>query len=126
MANYRRERIDEDASKELALIIRTLKDPRIPSFVSVTSAHVTPDMKYCKAYVSVMGDDSVRKEAMEGLKSASGYIKKELSTRLRLRITPEITFALDTSLDYAVKIEGILKDIEKKEAAISGPEEEKE
>ena len=126
MANYRRERIDEDSAKELALIIRTLKDPRIPSFVSVTSAHVTPDMKYCKAYVSVMGDDSVRKEAMEGLKSASGYIKKELSTRLRLRITPEITFALDTSLDYAVKIEGILKDIEKKEAATSGPEEEKE
>ncbi len=126
MANYRRERIDEDSAKELALIIRTLKDPRIPSFVSVTSAHVTPDMKYCKAYVSVMGDDSVKKEAMEGLKSASGYIKKELSTRLRLRITPEITFALDTSLDYAVKIEGILKDIEKKEAATSGPEEEKE
>ena len=126
MANYRRERIDEDSAKELALIIRTLKDPRIPSFVSVTSAHVTPDMKYCKAYVSVMGDDSVRKEAMEGLKSASGYIRKELSTRLRLRITPEITFALDTSLDYAVKIEGILKDIEKKEAATSGPEEEKE
>ncbi|MBQ3823730.1 MAG: 30S ribosome-binding factor RbfA [Clostridia bacterium] len=125
MANYRRERIDEDSAKELALIIRTLKDPRIPSFVSVTSAHVTPDMKYCKAYVSVMGDDSVKKEAMEGLKSASGYIKKELSTRLRLRITPEITFALDTSLDYAVKIEGILKDIEKKEAATSGPEEEK-
>ena len=126
MANYRRERIDEDSAKELALIIRTLKDPRIPSFVSVTSAHVTPDMKYCKAYVSVMGDDSVKKEAMEGLKSASGYIKKELSTRLRLRITPEITFALDTSLDYAVKIEGILKDIEKKEAATSAPEEEKE
>ena len=126
MAIYRRERIDEDASKELALIIRTLKDPRIPSFVSVTSAHVTPDMKYCKAYVSVMGDENTRKEAMEGLKSASGYIKKELSTRLRLRITPELTFALDTSLDYAVKIEGILKDIEKKEAATSGPEEEKE
>ena len=126
MANYRRERIDEDSAKELALIIRTLKDPRIPSFVSVTSAHVTPDMKYCKAYVSVMGDDSVKKEAMEGLKSASGYIKKELSTRLRLRITPEITFALDTSLDYAVKIEGILRDIEKKEAATSAPEEEKE
>ena len=126
MANYRRERIDEDSAKELALIIRTLKDPRIPSFVSVTSAHVTPDMKYCKAYVSVMGDDSVKKEAMEGLKSASGYIRKELSTRLRLRITPEITFALDTSLDYAVKIEGILKDIEKKEASTSGPEEEKE
>ena len=126
MASYRHERIDEDTAKELTLIIRTLKDPRIPPFVSVTSAHVTPDLKYCKAYVSIMGDDTAKKEAMKGLSSAAGFMRRELSKRLRLRITPEITFALDNSLDDAVKINNILKDIEEKEEKRNVSEEEKE
>ncbi len=124
MGSYRHERIDEDTAKELTLIIRTLKDPRIPPFVSVTSAHVTPDLKYCKAYVSIMGSEQAKKDAMKGLSSAAGFMRKELSKRLRLRITPEITFALDNSLDYAVKINNILKDIEEKEEARNVSKEE--
>lgn len=126
MGSYRHERIDEDTAKELTLIIRTLKDPRIPPFVSVTSAHVTPDLKYCKAYVSIMGDEATRKEAMKGLTSAAGFMRRELSKRLKLRITPEITFALDNSLDYAVKINNILKEIEEKEAEKNVSEKEEE
>ena len=115
MGSYRHERIDEDITRELTLVIRRLKDPRIPQFVSVTSAHVTPDLKYCKAYVGIMGDEKVKKAAMEGLKSAAGYIRREIASKLNLRITPEISFAEDNSLDYAVKINSILKSIEEKE-----------
>ena len=94
MANYRRGRINDEVQKELASILRDVKDPRVKdAFVSVTAVDVTPDLKYAKIYYSsLMGD---KKEVAKGLKSSSGYIRSQIAQRLNLRITPELTFILD-------------------------------
>lgn len=112
MANYSRtDRVSEEVKRELAAIIRDLKDPRIPSMVSVMSVRVTKDLKFAKAYISVLGDESIKKDVFAALKSASGYIRKEISQRLNLRQTPEFTFVEDDSIEYGAHIEQILKDL---------------
>ncbi|MCI5892287.1 MAG: 30S ribosome-binding factor RbfA [Clostridiales bacterium] len=112
MANYSRtDRVSEEVKRELAAVIRELKDPRLPSMVSVVNVRVTKDLKFAKANISVMGDEKTKKDAFNALKSAGGYIRKEISRRLNLRNTPEFTFVEDDSIEYGAHIEQLLKDL---------------
>ena len=111
MAKYRMGRINEEVNKELASILRDIKDPRISdAFVSITSVNVTPDLKTAHIYYSAMTGDP--KEVKKGLVSASGYIRKRLAETLNLRITPELTFTADDSIAYGAHINELLKKIE--------------
>lgn len=112
MANYSRtDRVSEEIKRELSAIIRDLKDPRLPQMVSVVSVRVTKDLKFAKANISVMGDEKTKKDAIAALKSAAGYIKKEVSKRLNLRQTPDFTFVEDDSIEYGTHIEELLKNL---------------
>ena len=95
-------RINGEVQRELSNIIRgEIKDPRIAPFTSVVSVEVAPDLKSCKAYISVLGDEKVQQDTVEGLKSAEGYIRRQLAQNINLRNTPEIRFILDQSIEYA-------------------------
>ena len=112
-------RINAEVQKELANLIRgEIKDPRIPEFTSIVSVEVAPDLKNCKAYVSVLGDDEKAAEALEGLKSASGFIRNRLAKELNLRNTPDLHFYLDQSIAYGVdmskKIDEVIRADEEK------------
>ena len=110
MAKYRQGRINDEFQKEMAMILRDVKDPRVSgAFISVTAAEVTPDLKYAKVYYSaLMGD---KKEVKQGLKSSAGFIRGQIAKRMNLRITPEITFVEDSSIEYGAKISKILEGI---------------
>lgn len=103
------DKINEEVRRELAQVVRDLKDTRIPLMTSITSVHVTNDLRYAKIYVSVMGDEQVQKKALEGLKSASGFIRREMGKRVDLRYTPEFIFELDHSLEHGAHIDELLK-----------------
>ena len=110
-------RINAEVQRELSRIIsREIKDPRINPMTSVVEAVVTPDLKYCKAYISVLGDQDSVNSTLEGLNSAMGFIRRELAHSINLRNTPEITFTMDQSIEYGVtmskKIDDVVKDIE--------------
>ena len=110
MANYSRmDRISEEVKRELSLVIRDLKDPRLPAMVSVVTVRVTKDLKFAKAYISIMGDEKERQDGIAALKSASGFIRKEIGRRLNLRNTPEFSFVADDSIAYGAHINEILK-----------------
>ena len=112
MANYSRtDRVSEEIKRELSAIIRDLKDPRLPQMVSVVSVRVTKDLKFAKANISVMGDEKTKMGTFAALKSAAGYIKKEVSKRLNLRQTPDFTFVEDDSIEYGAHIEELLKNL---------------
>ena len=115
MANNKLERTKEEILRELAAVIRTVKDPRLPAMTSVVAVDVTKDLKYAKAHVSVMGDEKVKADALAALKSASGYIRREIASRLNLRITPEFSFVLDRSVDYGMHINDLISKINKGE-----------
>ena len=105
-------RINPEVMKELANIIRgEIKDPRIAKMTCVTDVEVAPDLKTCKVYISVLGDDEKRKETLAGLKSAEGYIKHQLAERLNLRNTPALTFIADTSTEYGIKMNKLIDEI---------------
>ena len=107
-------RINAEVQRELSRIIsREIKDPRINPMTSVVEAVVTPDLKYCKAYISVLGDEERAKDALTGLKSAVGYIRRELAHRVNLRNTPEITFVLDQSIEYGVNMSRLIDEVTK-------------
>ena len=96
-------RINGEVQRELSNIIRgEIKDPRIHPMTSVVSVTVAPDLKTCKAYISVLGDEAVQADTLAGLKSAEGYIRSMLAKNVNLRNTPEITFILDQSIEYGV------------------------
>ena len=98
-------RINGEVQRELSRIIsREIKDPRIAPMTSVVDAVVTSDLKQCKAYISVLGNDEEKEETMNGLNSAVGYIRRELAHSINLRNTPEITFILDDSIEYGVNM----------------------
>ena len=98
-------RINGEVQKELSSIIRDeIKDPRIHPFTSVTNVFVAPDLKTCKAYISVLGDEEALEETIAGLRSAEGYIRRCLARTVNLRNTPEITFVPDTSIAYAISM----------------------
>lgn len=108
-------RINMEVQRELSQIIRMeVKDPRLSSaMTSVVSVEVSPDLKYCKAFISVLGDQEARKAVEEGLNSALGYIRRELARRVNLRNTPEIKFVLDQSIEYGVAMSRLIDDVTK-------------
>lgn len=107
-------RINAEVQKELSNIIRgEIKDPRISSLTGVTDVEVTPDLKLCKAYISVLGDEKAQKETMEGLKSAEGFIRSRLAKNINLRNTPEIKFILRQSIEYGVNMSRLIDEVTK-------------
>lgn len=107
--------MNTEVQRELSNIIRTLKDPRVAPWTSVVAAEVAPDLKTCKVYISVLGDKEAQDATIQGLKSAEGYIRRELAGTLNMRNTPQITFIPDQSIEYGVnmskKIEEVTKNI---------------
>ena len=96
----------------LAEVIRAeIKDPRISPLTSVVSVEVAPDLKTCKAWISVYGDEEAQKATLEGLRSAEGFIRKELARRINLRNTPEIRFIVDQSIGYGVKMSKLIDEV---------------
>lgn len=108
-------RINGEVQRELSNIIRELKDPRVGTMTSVTAVEVTPDLKYCKAYISVLGDDETKAETLAGLKSAAGFIRRELARTVNLRNTPEIKFIMDESIEYGMRMSKLIDDVRKNE-----------
>ena len=109
-------RINGEVQRELANIIRGgIKDPRISPLTSVVTVEVAPDLKTCKAYISVLGDSEAQKATLEGLKSAEGYIRRELAHTVNLRNTPEIRFILDQSIEYGVHMSKIIDEVTAKD-----------
>ena len=105
-------RINGEVQRVLAEVIRAeIKDPRISPLTSVVSVEVAPDLKTCKAWISVYGDEEAQKATIEGLKSAEGFIRKELARRINLRNTPEIRFIVDQSIAYGVKMSKLIDEV---------------
>ncbi len=113
MANNRINKINEEVRRELASVVRELKDSRIPMMTSVVAVNVTNDLSYAKCYMSIMGDEATQKKAIEGLKSAAGFIRREIGRRIDLRHTPEFLFELDHSIEHGAHINQVLSDIMK-------------
>ena len=114
MASNRIGRINEEIQKELASLLRNLKDPRIQdTMISITHVETTPDLRYAKVYVSFLQEEKA-KDAMKGLKSAGGYLRRELGRALQLRYTPELTWALDDSITYGAKLLGLINSLDVK------------
>ncbi len=112
MSGHRIERINEDIKRELSAIFREIKDPRVTeNFVSIVRVEGTNDLSYCNVYVSAIGGLDKTKISVEGLKSASGYIKRELGHRLDLRHIPELFFYATDSIEYGANISKILNDL---------------
>ena len=110
-------RINGEVQKELAEIIRgEIKDPRISPLTSVISVEVAPDLKTCKAWISVYGDDHVAEDTLAGLRSAEGYIRRALARRINLRNRPEIRFIVDQSIAYGVKMSKLIDEVAKSDA----------
>ena len=116
MASNRIGRINEEVQRELSELFRTLKDPRVQTMLSITRVDTTSDLRYAKVYVSVL-EEAREKEAMKGLKSAGGWLRRELGQRLQLRYTPELVFELDDSLKYGAHMFDLLEKLERQEAA---------
>lgn len=107
-------RINMEVQRELSQIIRSeIKDPRIHPLTSVVAVEVTPDLKYCKAYISVLGDEEDGKATIEGLRSAASFVRRELAHRVNLRNTPEIKFILDQSIEYGVNMSKLIDEVTK-------------
>ena len=107
-------RLNEEVMRELSTIIRNeIKDPRIHPLTSVVAVEVTPDLKYCKAYISVLGDEEAGKATIEGLRSAASFVRRELAHRVNLRNTPEIKFILDQSIEYGVNMSKLIDEVTK-------------
>ena len=105
-------RVNTEVMHALGNIIRSeIKDPRISPMTSVVAVEVTPDLKYCKAYITVLGDEQAKKDTHEGLKSAEGYIRKLLASSVNLRNTPKITFVMDQSIEYGVNMSKLIDDV---------------
>lgn len=113
-------RINQEVQRTLAEIIRgDIKDPRIHPLTSVVSVEVAPDLKHCKVYISVLGDEQVQQDTLAGLKSAEGFMKNRLAKTINLRNTPELHFVMDQSIAYGVdmsrKIDEVVKDMGEQE-----------
>lgn len=106
-------RINGEVQKALCEIIRELKDPRIHPMTSVVLAQVTPDLKFCKAYVSVLANEEQAQDTIRGLKSAEGFIRTQLAKKVNLRNTPDVTFVLDQSIEYGVRMSKLIDDVTK-------------
>lgn len=109
MATNRINRINEEVRREMSDILRELKDPRIPMMTSVVSVSVTADLRYATVYVSIFGDEEVKKNAISALKNSAGFVRRELGHRLNLRYTPEIIYKADDSIEHGARINELLK-----------------
>ena len=112
MASNRIGRINEEIQKELSSLIRNLKDPRVQdTMISITHVETTPDLRYAKIYVSFLQEDRAA-DALKGLKSAGGYLRRELGRALQLRYTPELVWTLDDSITYGAKMMKLINSLE--------------
>lgn len=109
-------RVNAEVQHELANLIREgIKDPRIHPMTLVTAVEVAPDLKTCRAYISVMGNEEAKNNTIAGLKSAEGYIRRQLAKNINLRNTPEIRFILDESIEYGVAMSKLIDEVTGKE-----------
>ncbi|MDE6957295.1 MAG: 30S ribosome-binding factor RbfA [Lachnospiraceae bacterium] len=113
-------RVNGEVQRELCNILRDgIKDPRIAPMTSIVAVEVAPDLKTCKAYVSVFGNEKMQQDTVKGLVSAEGFIRRELAHRLNMRNTPEIKFVLDQSIEYGVamskKIDDVTRDLKRED-----------
>jgi ribosome-binding factor A len=112
MSSNKINRINEDIQRVLSTLLRNIKDPRVnQGMISITAVETTPDLRYSKVYLSVMGLQS-EKELQKGLKSAAGYLRRELGSALQLRYTPELSFHLDKSIEHGANINRILNELD--------------
>ena len=128
MSGHKIDRVNEDIKRELSAIFRNLKDPRISSMITVLRVEVTNDLSYATIHVSTVEGEDKTAESVKGLKSAKGYIRRELGSALKLRHVPELRFVADNSIAYSAEINKILKglnlsDAEETDAEPSGEEE---
>ena len=122
MASNRIGRINEEIQKELASLLRNLKDPRVQdTMISITHVETTPDLRYAKVYVSFL-EEAKAPDALKGLKSAGGYLRRELGRALNLRYTPELNWALDDSITYGAKMLKLINSLEVNQDADSDEE----
>ena len=111
MASNRINRINEEIQKELSSLLRTVKDPRVQdTMISITRVETTPDLRYTKVYVSFLQEDRAQ-GAMAGLRSAAGYLRRQLGSNLKLRYAPEIVWSLDDSITYGAKMLGLINSL---------------
>ena len=104
-------RINEELKKEISQVLNyELKNPNVTGMLSVTRVKITPDFKYAKVYVSILNSKNIKK-TMEGLKESSGFIRSKIARTINLRITPELVFEIDDSLEQGARIDSILKDL---------------
>lgn len=112
--NNRMIRINDEIKKEISEILRSgLKDPRVSSMTSVVKVETTNDLKHCKVSISVLGGEKEKKDALEGVKNAAGFIRKQLAEKINLRNTPELKFILDDSLEYGIKMVKLIEEVNK-------------
>ena len=116
MASNRIGRINEEIQRELSELIRNLKDPRVQTIVSITHVDTTPDLRYSKIFISVL-EENRQQEVLRGLKSAGGWLRRELGARLQLRYTPELVFTLDDSLKDGAHMFDLLSRLSQQEEA---------
>ena len=115
MASNRINRINEEIQKELSSLLRNVKDPRVQdTMISITRVETTPDLRYTKVYVSFLQEEKV-KDAMAGLKSAAGFLRRQLGSNLKLRYSPEIVWALDDSITYGARMLKLINSLEVKQ-----------
>ena len=114
MASNRIDRISEEVMKALAEALRNVKDPRVQNgLVSITHCEVTGDLRYAKVYISVFGSDAQAKEVMKGLKSESGWLRREVGHKVQLRYAPELVFHLDSSMTHGAHISQVINELER-------------
>lgn len=107
-------RVNTEVQRELSNILRGgIKDPRVAPMTSVVAVEVAPDLKTCKAYISVLGDEKAQEDTIKGLQSAEGYIRRELARKLNMRNTPEVKFVMDQSIAYGVAMSKMIDDVTK-------------
>ena len=118
-------RINGEVQKELSTIIRNeVKDPRIHPMTSVMAVEVAPDLKTCKAFISVLGNKEAKDATIQGLNKSEGYFRRQLAKNLNLRNTPEIRFILDESIEYGVNMSKLIDDVARRDASLGKTEEE--
>jgi len=113
MANHRTGRVSEDIKRELTALLRELKDPRVNGMLTVLRVDVSGDLSYAKVYISAMEGIDTARESVKGLAAASGFIRRNIADRLRLRKAPELKFIADDSIEYGINIAKKLEDINK-------------
>ncbi len=113
MSYQRSQRVAEEIKREISdIIMNGIKDPRIGGLISITGVRVTDDLRHAKVFVSIFGEDDIDKnETYEALKNATGFIRREIGNRIRLRNTPDIAYVLDKSIEYSINISKLLKEV---------------